>query len=420
MQEGVSGESGSLAGHLGLGRLIVIYDDNKITIDGETDLSFTEDVLKRYDAYGWHTQTVDDVNNLSSLLAAIEAAKAVTDRPSIIKARTVIGFGSLNQGKESTHGAPLGADDLRQVKEKFGFDPDQSFFVPAEVAELYGACKEAGQKKHADFDEMFAAYSEKFPTMAAELARRMNRELPAGWKDKLPKFSPTDPPNGTRKFSGTVLNALAEVLPELMGGSADLTPSNSTALKCTGDFQKGSYGNRYVRFGVREHGMTAIGNGMFAYGGVRPFVATFLNFVGYAMGAVRLSALSKLGLLFITTHDSIGLGEDGPTHQPVEMLEALRATPDLLVFRPADGNETTGAYIVAMENTHRASVMAYSRQNVTHLEGSTAEAVAKGAYTLCDYGDTATLGLVLASTGSEVCICVDVAKKVAATGKKVR
>ncbi|CAE7829038.1 TKL1 [Symbiodinium sp. KB8] len=320
LQEGVSSEACSLAGHLGLGKLIVLYDDNQITIDGETELSFSEDVLKRYESYGWHVQHVKNGNeDLEGLTKAIEEAK------------TVIGFGSQKQGKEATHGAPLGASDVEHVKTLFSF-----------VLAEYRKAKDRGQKHEEEWKALKEAYAKAHPELAAELTRRLNGELPKDWETLLPAFAESDKADATRNLSGIVLNALAPKLPELVGGSADLTPSNKTQLKCTHDFQKGSYDGRYFRFGVREHGMAAICNGIASYGGLVPFCATFLNFIGYAMGAVRLSALSRRQVIYVATHDSIGLGEDGPTHQPVEMLLACRATPNLYVFRPGDGNETSG------------------------------------------------------------------------------
>eukprot|EP00611_Tribonema_gayanum_P006304 TRINITY_DN15602_c0_g1_i1.p1 TRINITY_DN15602_c0_g1~~TRINITY_DN15602_c0_g1_i1.p1 ORF type:complete len:727 (-),score=300.30 TRINITY_DN15602_c0_g1_i1:176-2179(-) len=420
LQEGVTSEASSLAGHLGLGKLILLYDDNQITIDGETELSFTEDVLKRYEAYGWHTSSVADGTNLKDLNKKIEAARKVTNKPSIIKVTTVIGFGSVNQGKEKVHGAPLGADDVRQVKEKFGFDPDQSFVVPDDVRDVFTSCAEAGEQARKEWHAMLAKYKEAHPDLGAEFERRIAGKLPEGWADGLPVYKVGDAAKASRFTSGLALNALAAKLPEMVGGSADLTPSNLTALKETGDFQKDTPEGRYIRFGVREHGMAAISNGIFCYGGYRPFCATFLNFISYASGAVRLSALSRMGVLYIMTHDSIGLGEDGPTHQPIETLALCRATPNMHTWRPADGNEVSGAYYSAMESYNTPSVLALSRQNLPVLEGSSMEKVKKGGYVLKEYGEGDDLDIIIASTGSEVCICVDTAKLLAEAGKKVR
>ncbi|CAM9426849.1 unnamed protein product [Chrysoparadoxa australica] len=419
LQEGVSSEASSLAGHLGLGKLIVLYDDNQITIDGSTDLSFTEDVLKRYESYGWSTSTVDDANDLTAMQAAIDAAKAVTDKPSIIKIKTIIGFGSQKQGTHGVHGAPLGAEDTISVKKAFGFNPEEHFVVPDDVKEFYGKAKADGAAKEAAWDAMMTKYKGKFPKKHAELVRRIAGKFPAGWKDAMPTYTTKDAANGTRAFSGQCLNAVADKFPELVGGSADLTPSNVTTLKKNGsDYQAATPAGRYMRFGVREHGMAAIANGMFAFGGVRPFVATFLNFITYAWGAVRLSALSNFGVLYIMTHDSIGLGEDGPTHQPVEVLELCRATPNMNLFRPADGNETAGTYIQAMEHTTTPSVMCYCRQKVPQLEGTSADKVAMGAYVLGGTNGKKP-DIILAGSGSEVKFCVDVAKALTAEGKTV-
>ena len=412
LQEGVSSEASSLAGHLGLGKLIVCYDDNHVTIDGDTALSFTEDVNMRYQSYGWHVQTVSDVNDIHALQLAIGEAKAVHDKPSLIKIRTIIGQGSLKEGTGHVHGAPLGAADLAQVKEKYGFSSSESFAVPAEVAGYYSHVGEAGVSEEQKWADLFANYSRAHPHLAAEYSRRMSGALPADWKSSLPSYSAGEAKAAaTRNRSEEVLNALAKHLPELMGGSADLTPSNLTSLKGCEDFQKATPAGRYIRFGVREHGMAAICNGMFAHGGFRPYCATFMNFIGYALGSVRLSALSQFGVLYIMTHDSIGLGEDGPTHQPVEMLEYLRATPNLLTFRPCDGNETVGAYVLAMERAGTPAVISLSRQAAPTLERSSADKVALGAYTVHETAPGAQPVLVLAATGTEVGLAIQVARQ---------
>ncbi|KAI8871850.1 transketolase [Ramicandelaber brevisporus] len=422
LQEGVSAEAASLAGHLKLGKLICLYDDNNITIDGETEISFTENVEERFRSYGWHTTHVDDGNSdLAGLISAIEESKAVTDKPSLIRVKTVIGYGSAKQGTEGVHGAPLGAADIVNVKTKFGFNPEDYYFVPAAVRSFYADVRARGQQKHAEWNKLFAAYEQEYPELAAEFKRRViEGKLPANWADKLPKYTPEDKPVATRKLSENVLNAIAENIPELIGGSADLTGSNLTRWKSAVDFQHpstklGDYAGRYIRFGVREHGMSAICNGLDAYGGIIPFGSTFLNFITYAWGAVRLSALAERGVIYIMTHDSIGLGEDGPTHQPIETLALLRATPNMLTLRPADGNEVSGAYIAALEHRRTPSVLALTRQNLPHLAGSSAEKVLLGGYTLVDAG---TPDVVLVGTGSEVHLCVDAAAKLAASGVK--
>jgi len=402
LQEGVSNEASSIAGHLGLGKLIVLYDDNKITIDGETELSFTEDVLARYAALGWHTDHVDDGDHdIDAIGAAIDRAKAVTDKPSIIKVRTTIGYGSKNQGLEKVHGAALGNEDIQQIKKKWGFNPDETFAFAPEVLAHFREQVEKGKRVEQQWNDLFKAYSEKYPAEAKEFTRRISGKLPDNWKAALPTWKPTDPEKGTRQFSETVIGKLSEVLPELVGGSADLNPSCLTYLKISKDFQKESYEGRNFRFGVREHGMAAFLNGLAAYGGLIPFGSTFLNFIGYAMGAVRLSAISDLGVLYIMTHDSIGLGEDGPTHQPIESLQMLRALPGINVLRPGDGNETSGAYAVAIEHRHRPSVLAFSRQACANLPGTSIEGVFKGAYVVKD-AEGGKPDVTIVASGSEL------------------
>lgn len=418
LQEGVSGEACSLAGHLGLGRLIVLYDDNLVTIDGHTDLSFTEDVKKRYEAYGWHVQEVADGNNdLDGIRNAIREAQRVTDKPSLIKVRTIIGFGSAKQGTAGVHGSPLGEDDLAAAKKKLGIDPAQKFFVPEEVRKLYNKFKPRGEQLEQAWNALLEGYSKEFPELASELKRRMSGALPDGWKDVLPRSKAGNPDKATRQLSGTCLNRLAELLPELVGGSADLNPSTLTYLTSSKDFQKNSPEGRNVRFGVREHGMAAICNGLAAYGGFIPFCATFLNFIGYAFGAVTLSALSQLQVIYVFTHDSIGLGEDGPTHQPTEKFLFSRGTPGLYFYRPCDGNETSAAYIAAISHRDNPAVLALSRQNLPALPGTSIEGALKGAYTIQDPAEGKP-EVILVSTGSEVCLCTEAAAKLA--DKKVR
>ncbi|KAJ3343036.1 Transketolase [Gonapodya sp. JEL0774] len=423
LQEGVASEAASLAGHLELGNLIVLYDDNKIQIDGSTELAFTEDVNKRFESYGWHTDVVaDGDNDFEGLAKAIEAAVAIKNKPSLIRVRTTIGFGSKLQGTEKVHGSPLAAADLAEAKKKFGFDPEKFFSVDQDVYEFYAKIAETGAAAEKGWNALLDKYTQTFPAEGAEFKRRLKGELPKDWKNALPKYDPSGPALGTRKTSENVINAIALVLPEFIGGSADLTHSNYTIWKGAKEFQPngsklGDYSGRYFRFGVREHGMAAICNGIAAYGGIIPFGATFLNFIMYAAGAVRLSALSKLQVLYIMTHDSIGLGEDGPTHQPVEAIPYCRATPNLLTFRPADGNETAGAYVAALENTHGPSVFALSRQNLPQLAGSSIEKVAHGAYIVTEDKDAQ---VVLVGTGSEVSLMLDTAKLLATEGVKSR
>ncbi|KAK3828536.1 MAG: transketolase [Benniella sp.] len=423
LQEGVSCEAASLAGHLQLGKLIALYDDNHISIDGDTEVSFTEDVVKRFEAYGWHVIVVKDGNSdLESIASAIEEAKKVTDKPSLIKVFTTIGFGSLLQGTEKVHGSPLKADDIVQLKKNMGFNPEESFVVPQEVYDLYHAKAAKGAALNQSWDALVEKYSAEYPELGAELKRRLNKELPQNWADALPRFTPADKPVATRKLSEAVLNKIADILPELVIGSADLTGSNLTRWKTAVDFQPensgiGNYSGRYLRYGVREHGMCAVMNGLDAYGGIIPAGATFLNFISYASGAVRLSALSGHRVLYIMTHDSIGLGEDGPTHQPIETMAMIRATPDLVDLRPADGNETSGAYLFAITTKHRPSVLALTRQDLPQLEGSSIEKTLHGGYVLQEVQGA---DVTLIGTGSEVSLCVDAAKLLAQKGIKAR
>jgi len=410
LQEGISSETASLAGHLGLGRLIVFYDDNQITIDGETELSFTEDVAKRYESYGWHVQIVGDGDNdLTGLTKAIENAYTIRDKPHFIKVKTTIGFGSAKQGTEKVHGSPLGADDVANVKKKFGFDPAQTFIIPEEAKAVYLNCKEKGKVLEQEWNSMLEKYAAQYPELSGEFNRRRSDVLPANWKSVLPTYKPEDAGKATRQFSQTVINNLAKVIPELIGGSADLNPSTLTYMECSKDFQKHSPEGRNIRFGVREHGMAAVCNGLLAYGGFISYGSTFLNFIGYAMGAVRLSAISHFGVLYIMTHDSIGLGEDGPTHQPINSLMMIRAMPNILLLRPADGNEVSGAYAVAIENRKRPSVICLSRQTLPNLKGTSIDGVYKGAYVLSDSQPNTKPQVILVGTGSEVSLCVEAA-----------
>lgn len=421
LQEGVASEACSLAGHLGLGRLIVLYDDNQITIDGSTDLSFTEDVSKRFESYGWHVQYVPDVTgSLDDLRKAIETAKGVADKPSLIRVKTAIGYGSPSkQGLAKAHGAPLGAEDLKGAKKFYGLPEDKAFYVPPEVKKSYQEAAAVGEGLRKKWEVLFADYTKKNPEKAAEISRRFSGSLPEGLLDKLPSYTAgKDKDLATRKYSQLCLTAVGPEMPELMGGSADLTPSNLTNYEDLVDFQKDTPEGRYLRFGVREHGMVAICNGIFAHGGLRPYCATFLVFTGYALGAIRLSALSNFGVLFIMTHDSIGLGEDGPTHQPVETLESLRSIPNINVCRPADGNETAAAYELALLSKTTPTVICCSRSTVPGIAGSCKEKALKGAYVAVETAETPALFLI--GTGSEVGICVAAAQALSAKGIPTR
>ncbi len=384
-----------------------------IFLDGDTKVAFTEDVMKRFEAYGWHTQWVKDGDHdLDGIEAAIKKAKEVTDKPSVIKLTTTIGFGSKIQGTGTVHGSPLKADDCKQVKEKFGFDPEQSFVVAQKVYEMYHQHASEGAAKEHEWNQLFEKYGQQFPSEHKDIKRRLTGMLPEGWQEKLPTYKPTDPAVASRKLSETVLSSIHAAIPELVGGSADLTVSNLTRWKDAVDFQPpslgiGDYSGRYIRYGVREHGMAGIMNGLAAYGTVIPYGGTFLNFVSYAAGAVRLSSLSHQRVIYVATHDSIGLGEDGPTHQPIETLAHFRALPNMMVWRPADGNETSAAYYVALTSKSTPSIIALSRQNLPQLENSTLEHAIKGGYVV---HEAEKADITLVSTGSEVSICVDAVK----------
>ena len=419
-QEGISGEAASLAGHLGLGKLIALYDDNHITIDGNTNVSFTEDVLKRYEAYGWHVQHVADGNtDVDGIAKAIEAAKAVTDRPSMIKVTTTIGYGSPNKsGTAGVHGAALGAEEAALTRQALDWSYGP-FEVPQESYDQWRQAVPRGAAAEAEWNAALATYRAQYPAEAAQFERQLRGELPQGWDDNLASFTPADKGLATRMHSYNALNAFGPNLPELIGGSADLTHSNLTDIKGEKSFQKGAEANRYLHFGVREHAMAAILNGLAYHGsGLIPYGGTFAVFAGYMVGAMRLSALSELGVIYVLTHDSIGLGEDGPTHQPIETLASLRALPNLLVIRPGDGNETSGAYQVAINNRKRPTVLFLSRQAMANQANSTAAAVATGGYVLED--STGTPELILIGSGTELELCTKAASELRAAGKNVR
>ena len=420
-QEGVASEACSLAGHLKLGKLIALYDDNHITIDGDTGVSFTEDVLKRYEAYGWHVQHVPDGNtDVDGITRAIEAAKAVKDRPSLIKVTTTIGYGSPNKSNTGgVHGTPLGLEEAQLTRESLGWDHGL-FEVPQEAYDQFRQAVERGAAAEAQWNQTLSDYRKSYPDAAAEFERMLRGELPQGWDQDLPMYTPEDKGLATRKHSQLCLAALGPRLPELIGGSADLTHSNYTDIKGeTGSFQPETPEKRYLHFGVREHAMAAVINGI-AYhdSGLIPYGGTFLVFADYMRGSMRLSALSGLGVLYILTHDSIGVGEDGPTHQPVETMASLRAMPNMVVIRPGDGNETSGAYKVAIRNRNRPTALALSRQGMPNQANSSADKVAQGAYVLEDCSGVPEL--ILIGTGSELDLCVQAAKQLTAMGRRIR
>ena len=422
LMEGVASEAASLAGHLKLGKLIYLYDDNRISIDGSTDISFTEDRAARFEAYGWHVQKVADGNDVTAIDAAIQAAKQ-DERPSLIVCRTHIGYGlPTRQDTSAAHGAPPGEEELNGAKEKLGWPIEPRFFVPDDVLAHFRSALERGAQQEAKWNTAFAAYKAAFPEAASQMESQLAGKLPAGWDKDLPVF-PADPKGAaTRKSSGAVINALAGNLPALMGGSADLAPSNNTLIKNSIDFQADTPEGRNLRFGVREHAMGAIINGMAYHKGLIPYGATFMVFTDYVRPAMRLAALSHLRTIWVMTHDSIFLGEDGPTHQPVEHLAAMRAIPNLNVIRPADANETAEAWKVAIESESTPTMLALSRQNVPTLDRGVyapASGLRKGAYVLKDFG-TGTPDIILIASGSEVGLITAAGEALAAEGINVR
>ncbi len=409
MMEGISSEAASLAAHLQLDRLCWIYDDNHITIEGNTQLAFTEDVGKRFEAYGWNVLRVGDVNDLDSLRTAIQSAQTVVGKPTLVIVKSIIGFGSPNKANtHGAHGAPLGADEVRLTKQAYGWDPDESFVVPAEVSKHFA--ETLGSRGHAlrsQWNTMFEAYTKQFATEAKELCAMMAGTLPSGWENALPQFDADAKGMASRASSGKVLNAVANVIPWLVGGSADLAPSNNTHLTDKGDFEADDYAGRNLHFGIREHAMAAAANGM-AVSGLRSFCATFFVFCDYLRPQYRLSALQGLPVLYIMTHDSIGVGEDGPTHQPIEQLAAMRAVPNGLVLRPADANEVSEAYRVALSQKRRPTVLVLSRQNLPTLDRTryaSASGVSHGAYILSE-AKQGKPQVILIGTGSEVSLCL--------------
>ncbi len=413
MQEGVASEASSLAGHLSLGKLTMFYDNNQIQLAGPTSMGFSEKVGDRYEAYNWHVQDLGEDLSTRALAEAIEAAHA-DDRPSLIIVQSHIGFGSPNkQDSQKAHGSPLGDDEVKLTKEAYGWDPDKSFYVPDEAAEAYAEIPERGKQLQSEWDERMSAFRDAHGDLAAELDQFISGELPGGWDADLPRFSPDDDPIATRKASEQVIQAAAAALPTLVSGSADLEPSTNTEIEDGGSVTRDDFSGRNVHYGVREHGMGAIVNGLNLHG-VRAFGATFFNFLDYMKGSVRLAALMELGVIHVFTHDSIGLGEDGPTHQPVEHLAHLRATPNVNCVRPADANETALAWKFALESNEGPTALVLSRQGIPILDPDAipADAVEKGAYVLRDTPQGGTGGepdVILIATGAEVQTALDAA-----------
>jgi transketolase len=417
LMEGVSHEACALAGTLGLGKLIVLYDDNLISLDGPTELSYTDNYLERFEAYHWHVQRVADGNDLNAIEAAIETAKAETGKPSFIAVRTIIGYGSPKAGTNKVHGEALGAADVAATKKFFGFPEDQSFYVPDDALKNWRGALERGARLEAGWNKLFDGYKAAFPDLAAEFERTQAGRCRAGWEKAIPSY-PAGKPVATRNAGGAVMNAVADTVPELFGGAADLTASTKTIFKPGVSFHVDPAG-RNVFFGVREFGMCAAVNGMAAHGGLLPFGSTFFTFSDYCKPALRLAALMKVHAFFVFTHDSIGLGEDGPTHQPVEQLMMLRALPEITDFRPADANETAAAWRLAIERSG-PSFFALSRQDLPVIDPATHDAyadVSKGAYVLEDADNPQ---VVLIGTGSELWTAVDAAKLLAGEGIKAR
>jgi transketolase len=431
LMEGVASEAASIAGHLKLGKLIYIYDNNHISLAASTDLTFTEDRAQRFESYGWHVQKVEDGNDLAAIDKALQAARNESARPSLILVRTHIGYGS--PGKQDTfeaHGSPLGAEEVKRTKERLGWPAEPPFFIPQEALSRFRESVGKGARVETEWQQRFSAYAQKFPELAREFEAVMRGDLPQDWDVGIPDF-PADPKGvATRVASGKILNAIATKLPTLIGGSADLNPSTFTALQNLGDFESPerggadrqgsaggdwSYGGRNLFFGVREHGMAASLNGMAAHGGIIPFGSTFLMFCDYMRPAIRLAALMELGVIYVFTHDSIGVGEDGPTHQPIEQLAALRAIPQLIVIRPGDANETALAWRVAIETRHRPVALVLTRQNVPTLDRhqfASVEGLRRGAYILAE-APGGKPDVILIGTGSEVALVVAARQKLA-------
>jgi transketolase len=408
LMEGVASEAASLAGHLGLGKLICIYDDNKISIEGGTELAFTENVAARFRAYRWHVLRVNDGNDLPAIQKALQEAKAETEKPSLIVMRTHIAYGSPNkQDTAGAHGAPLGADEIRLTKENLGWPAAEKFLVPEKVLKVFRKCVDKGKKAEGAWQKKLLAYAKKQPELAKQWEAAITGKSSQRWDAGIPKFKEAKP-IATRAASGQVLNAIANKLPTLIGGSADLAPSNNTLIKASVDFQKGFYTGRNIRFGVREHAMGAILSGMALHKGVRPYGGTFLVFADYCRPAIRLAAMMKLPVIYVFTHDSVAVGEDGPTHQPVEHVAALRAIPGLIVVRPADATETAAAWRLAIRSAKAPVALILSRQNLPVLDRSlypSAAMLSKGAYVLSD--SKKTPDIILIGTGSEVYLCLE-------------
>jgi len=426
LMEGVAAEAASLAGHLKLGKLIYLYDDNKVTIEGFTSLAFSEDVQRRFDAYGWHTQTVADGNNLDEIELAIRTAQSVTDAPSLISVKTVIGYGMPTQGTRKAHSDAPGEDAVREAKRHLGWPEDKQFYIPEEALAHFREAVPNGEKLESEWNALVEKYEEKHPDEGKTWRTTMSGELPAGWEDHLPKFEDAKSV-ATRVASGEVINALAPVMPMLIGGSADLGVSNNTDIKESHSFEADAYDGRILHFGVREHAMGATLTGMSLNGGLIPYGGTFMTFSDYMRPAIRLAALSEVQVIYVFTHDSIGLGEDGPTHQPIEHLAALRAIPHLFVIRPADSLEVSEAWRIAILRRHAPTALALTRQKVPVIDRkrfAKADGLQRGAYVLADAeaadGSVTTPKLILIATGSEVSLTLEAREKLQGEGVPTR
>jgi transketolase len=416
LMEGISSEAASLAGHLQLGNMIYLYDDNHISIEGNTKIAFTEDTAKRFESYGWHVQVIEDGNDLGKISKAIENAVNEKSKPSLIKIRTHIAYGSPNKhDSASAHGSPLGEEEVKLTKKNLGWDPDKYFYVPDEVLKNFRKAIDKGKKLEEDWNNKFSKYKKEFPELAGEIENLIDYKtiVKGNWQNKLPEFKVSDGMIATRSASGKVLNSIAPSLPLLIGGSADLAPSNDTHIKDFPDFEPGNYNGRNLHFGVREHSMGAILNGLVLTNGIIPYGGTFLTFSDYMRPPIRLAALMRIRPIFVFTHDSIGLGEDGPTHQPVEQLAALRAIPNMTVIRPADANETVYAWRAAIEHNSGPVAIVLTRQKLPVIDKATyssAENLPKGAYVISE-SKNKKADVILIGTGSEVFLCLEAQKK---------
>jgi len=424
LMEGASHEAASLAGHLGLGKLICIYDDNRITIEGDTNLTFSEDVGKRFEAYQWHVQDIGDkANDLDALADAFTIAREEETRPSLVIVRTHIGYGSPNrQDSAKAHGEPLGEDEVKLTKKAYGWPEDETFLVPEEALAHMSRAVERGEKLEAEWSERFSAYKAAYPELAGEFQQALNSTLPSGWDDNIPNFTSDDGPMATRVASGKVLTSFSDKIPWLLGGSADLAPSTKTLIGDSTYFSKENYLKRNIAWGVREHAMVACCSGMALHGGIRPYAATFFIFTDYARPAIRLSALMELPVIYVMTHDSIAVGEDGPTHQPIEHLASLRAMPDLHIIRPADANEVAFAWRAAMERTEGPTMLVLTRQGLPIFDRNkmaSAEELYKGAYVLSKEKSGAA-DIILMASGSEVSLIVEAQETLAKEGIDAR